>query len=110
MTTYREQMELAAKAAGLIGYRYVPECEAMMRDRPGSSLGYWPGPWNPRADSGDALRLAVRAGIWVHPGEHDEYVEAVGVSTVYVPPGNDREAATRLAIFRAAVEIGRSMP
>jgi hypothetical protein len=62
--------------------------------------------WNPLEDDGDALRLAVRLNITVHPG------------FVYTPTGKlidcrdyaNRIGATRLAIVRAAAEIGRNMP
>lgn len=106
----RELLELAARAAGVEIVRWnnsgcVPLIALKMGD-----LTYDVKAWNPLADDGDALRLAVMAGIWIHPGEQDEYVKAVGVSAVYEPPGNAREAATRRAIVRAAAAIKRNMP
>lgn len=60
--------------------------------------------WNPLTDDGDAFRLAVQRGIWVHPDNHT--VEAVGRRAVYerVERHHDRGVATRRAIVRAAVE------
>ncbi len=81
------------------------------------SEGVWFG-WNPLADDGDALRLAVVLGIWiwqykkheeVNCGRDHEDVEkqqdSLGESY-----GHDPLAATRRAIVRAAAEIGRAMP
>lgn len=78
----REMLEFAAKAAGI-----TVSFDRTRRD--------WA--WNPLDDDGDALRLAVKLKMWTHSGmgcfqnEPDPY------------------AATRLAIVRAAAEIGRNM-
>lgn len=99
----RQLLELAAKAAviewiasldeGLTVGESIMECRL----------------WNPLADDGDALRLAVKlkmqilafrdwcsAGSYVQCGEREDY-------------GNDPYAATRRAIVRAAAEIGKGM-
>lgn len=112
--TDREMLELAAKAAGWpqaeyqdmqgwgevrYGFShalYVPEIEAY---------------WNPLADDGDALRLAVVVGIEI--GNYYQYGRALAV----LPTGreyweiNPDEpcSATRRAIVRAAAEIGKAM-
>ena len=91
--TDRELLELAAKACGLE--------EAKMRIEFNQ--------WNPLADDGDALRLAVKlnlvvlsdpSGISTANGMHQRAKEL---------HGTDPLAATRRAITRAAAEIGRSM-
>lgn len=73
--------------------------------------------WNPLQDDGDALRLAVKLGIEVHPDrEIQEIVTAfcvrtpklVGLNTMEEFNG-DEMAATRRAIVRAAAEIGKAM-
>lgn len=69
--------------------------------------------WNPLADDGDALRLAVRLDIqiWRRPSG----VEGVHKGSVLTNPQTesltpDPYAATRRAIVRAAAEIGKAMP
>jgi hypothetical protein len=95
--TDREMLELAAKAAGLTPW-YV------LRGKPG---------WNPLEDDGDALRLAVKLRVLVDCEGYEDVAAVVeGGSGAHVvePFGDDRCAATRRAIVRAAAEIGRAMP
>ena len=90
MKTDRELLELAAKAAG---YREAginkPYTDGLLKN------------WNPLTDDGDALRLAVKLGLFMRAAvreiPRDEY---------------DAEpyAATRRAITRAAAAIGEAMP
>lgn len=69
-------------------------------------------PWNPRDDDGDSFRLAVVTNLWI--GQHDG---AVTVSDGYgrfkgaveEEYNQDPVAATRLAILRAAAEIGKTL-
>lgn len=92
--TDREQLELAAKAAGIeIKVSEVDGTTLYTRD---SSVGWRI--WNPRDDEGDALRLAVKIK-WV-PSRIE--FEKLAVQ-------DDPYAATRRAIVRAAAEIGRNM-
>ncbi len=115
MTDDRELLELAAKAAG-----YVIES---MR----SNVGAWCYPvgeqpnedgdhpglfgWNPLADDGDALRLAVKLGLLVDAhGLHVRVGLPYGLGLAAEPKNSDPYAATRRAIVRAAAEIGRTMP
>lgn len=126
MTTDRELLEKAAKAAGIV----IMPCTC------GSEK--WPfkhdevrtgkrGHWNPLVDDGDALRLAVKLRIsMIH---EQEYVGGPVVETLEAlsPPesgtgnrtvsteclnelGSDEYAATRRAIVRAAAAIGEQMP
>jgi hypothetical protein len=87
--TDKELLELAAKAAGVeckktpIGFYLLDE------DRN----------WNPLADDGDALRLALKLM------EFEPYK-----SRGYLPTITSDVAATRRAITRAAAEIGKAMP
>lgn len=110
----RELLELAAKAAGLDGYKYDgrmkgdPLCKEV-RDESGRFLRY--AIWNPLTDDGAALRLAVelRIGLhWCKSGRvfalADDQIETCESYR------EDGEAATRRAIVRAAAEIGRAMP
>lgn len=85
--TNREMLELAAKAVGLprAAFEHDPE-------NPG--LPYW----NPLADDGDALRLAVDLGI---------PVSGLPVGNIAVWARAERCTTVRQAIVRAAAEIGR---
>ena len=117
--TDRELLELAAKAAGIEfssmggGARYDP--------KPNTVQPYVL--WNPLTDDGDALRLAVRLRFHARqfPLLDDGYDAPLGMVEVwrvddddplhveFLRNGDDRLAATRRAIVRAAAEIGRSM-
>jgi hypothetical protein len=93
----KELLEFAAKAAGV-------KDEMLRFD--------W---WNPLADDGDALRLAVLLGMKIYPGEAypwDEkcadYSTKFG-ATVDEDEEPDPYIATRRAVVRAAAEIGKAM-
>ena len=107
--TDRELLELAAKAAGIEGvisvdHKFIWTKNATER-------------WNPLQDDGDALRLAVKLNLVVHPQEKCCYVylspESLlgfsGVSALEMNKG-DPYAVTRRAIVSAAAEIGKAMP
>lgn len=119
----REMFELAAKAAGLslrwIGNEpsvpYTPEESAQ---RHGID-GYM---WNPRDDDGDSRRLQV--ALSMNTG-FDSRFKDLGACAYCTYPRDDftcnsimqnieqagsKEAATRLAVLRAAAEVGRAMP
>lgn len=126
----RRLLELAAKASGI-------EIEWNVMINPHSPflapktqqernwLGHDHTPWNPLVDDGDALRLLVRlrltvnltecrccAGIYANQLDGDD--NCPDVSVRHSPDFDDAEttdpyAATRLAIVRAAAEIGKSM-
>lgn len=101
--TDREMLELAAKAAGMElkwqeGWNGMPDLA--------SADGRV---WNPLADDGDALRLAVRLGesfvvrsrcVTTWSGLQEDF-------SPYLE--NDDLRATRRAITRAAAEIGKQM-
>ena len=103
--TDKELLELAAKAAEL------PECG-------------WMGPvfmyvkdntftdWNPLTDDGDALRLAVLLDMSVDVAfyESSSYAYAGDSPRVWAVElwRDDKRAATRRAIVRAAAEIGKA--
>lgn len=110
----RELLELAAKAAGY---------NAKWCDFDGMDIrvGYQGGMclkdqdcyWNPYHDDGDSRRLEVRLTLSViHSTGGAAMVMShdMGVSITETPSDGDSEAATRLAVLRAAAEIGRRMP
>ena len=66
--------------------------------------------WQPLADDGDALRLAVTLRIefeWWKNGVSVKREDQSPMPIEYV--GDDPYAATRRAVVRAAAELGRSM-
>lgn len=113
MTTDRELLELAARAAGLYASDDISDCWCEdHKNEDGFDAyprqGFWilGGVWNPLTDDGDALRLAVKLNIDLvfgggyistQSGKHGGIIEL----------GDDPLAATRKAIVRAAAEIGR---
>ena len=107
--TDREMLELAAKAAGiehLSGEYYVsgPELWDIERKR-------W---WRPLTNDGDALRLAaklsMRIDTCVNTGCAARYgIDCENVIYVGISSDNDLLKATRLAIVRAAAQIGAQM-
>lgn len=108
----RELLELAAKAAGL------PYTSANYAD-PGELEGGWGMVksigdfWNPLENDGDALRLAVKLGVYLSIDLHNRIIFCNEEDYFYDESkfgGRcDPYAATRRAIVRAAAEIGRNM-
>lgn len=107
--TDRELLELAAKAAGIIGAWAGGPFPGIV----GSQIGDVDVPWNPLRNDGQALRLAVKLGISPNWGGFDVEICAKHSGArnfCYVEPhDSDPYAATRRAIVRAAAEIGRAM-
>ena len=106
----KELLELAAKAAGLVGSYYKNETGEGVYCNDENDCGYG---WNPLRDDGDALRLAVNLQLGISiPPVVDGRIEVVTfygpiISIVEYPQNNDRNAATRRAIVRVAAEIGK---
>ena len=122
MTTFtREDYELAAKAVGFIDDQTSDDEDSLGLRRNGQGIFYVVGKrgwhnWNPPEDDGDALRLAVKLDMNIGNGPGHS-IEALAVSEhdggVYggvEQKREDAEAATRRAIFRAAIAIGKAMP
>ena len=117
--TDRELLELAAKAAGIeTGRAQEGRWFYCKHGQSGEAMYQVSGnlleAWNPLIDDGDALRLAVRLGIYFALAAEQSHVVARirnGVRSVWTEPiGNDVNAATRRAIVRAAAELGKAMP
>lgn len=108
MSTDRELLEYAAKAAGY-------EVAGLADDGESLLLVGHQYPWNPRKDDGDALRLAVKLRIDLrnfHPSEvaaQFKLRDQPGWHEHSEDWGADPYAATRHAIVRAAAEIGMAM-
>jgi hypothetical protein len=114
MSTDRELLQLAAKAAGLRGVAtdLIPMGRLAFRVLPGDGSFHY---WDPLTDDGDALRLAAKLGMVVVGDPYGDTGVTVQAGElrdtgVYEPSNGDRFAATRRAIVRAAAAIGESMP
>lgn len=94
-----ELLELAAKKAGIaVNFADFIDGGCWTKYRIGMD---W---WNPLADDGDALRLAVKLGIDFRNSSASEVVATHGGYVVIeaVTPQHRRAEATRRAIVRAA--------
>ena len=103
--TDRELLEMAAKAAGLI-LMQVPNANQTDADwwsysntsKPNTAKA-----WNPLIDDGDALRLAVKLGLF---NDEDFFAE---LKAIWMYSCTDYYAATRRAIVLAAAEMSKSI-
>lgn len=104
----REEFELVAKVCGF-RVNFSANGTFVFREQyPGNWVE-----WNPKTNDGDALRLAVKLKMTLKLTEYgaaarigDDFAATRLVATDEV---NSVEAATRLAIWRAAVEYARSL-
>lgn len=109
--TDRELLELAAKAAGVEGRRYVENKAIQGEYRTGLWCDLFENVWNPLTDDGDALRLAVALGLDVRVNLYIRETHIYSfVDFICEHHKNDQQTATRRAIVRAAAEIGKAMP
>ncbi len=111
MMTDRELLQLAAKAAGIVGTWATGRQTYGDADIEGIDTGAR-FLWNPLVSDGDALRLAVKLRIQVTPAERkcvaSWWVRSKLIHTHYVIEETDgcELAAVRRAIVRGAAEIG----
>ncbi len=117
MNNDRELLALAAKAHGGLLYVedmnscYVEDMNSWIHVDAQGNRGAW---WNPRGDDGDSRRLQVACRIALAPfsdamvAQHFE--SGRSWAERYDAHGGDSCAAARLAVLRAAAEIGRAMP
>ena len=102
--TDRELLELAAKAAGLTVLTWNTKIPALLLTGPTA--------WNPLADDGDALRLAVKLGLGISIPLANKRTDVVCFShssVSAIESHGDPYAATRRAIVRAAAAIGETL-
>lgn len=102
----RELLELAAKAAGIVGL-WHERGQCIHTTNCAGMSDTW---WRPHEDDGDALRLAIKLGICIVFMEDDDSVgaEHSGRGIMIIEALDD--FGTRRAIVRAAAEIGKAMP
>lgn len=105
MHTDRELLELAAKAAG---YEFEIDHHGKFHVREGTGPQSW-APWNPLADYGDALRLAVTTRLKISVASlHAIAIHYTGAwADAIDEPFGDPYAATCRAIVRAAAAIAQ---
>jgi hypothetical protein len=98
MSTDKELLEMAAKAAG-VGYA----------DENDKFIPFVPDSWNPLTNSEDAFRLMVRLRLEVYIHENDTRCISGNLDEATENHNGDPYAATRRAIVRAAAAIGKEM-
>jgi hypothetical protein len=103
--TDKELLELSAKAADIELWHEDVFTKGLTQKISQSGILCW----NPLADDGDALRLAVACGIEV--GNAQQYLRGLAVygGKEFWEIDPDLFAATRRAITRAAASIGKEM-
>jgi hypothetical protein len=107
--TDRELLEAAARAALMWkdAFSLDDEWNPIWEDEKGFYLGWGTGWWNPLTDDGDALRLVCKLGLLVDTnGLHARVCFPYEEPLAYEPMRDDRCAATRRVIVRAAAAIG----
>lgn len=116
MSTDRELLELAAKAAEIqIQWHRWPSTARETAYVPNGDFSEQHdvcySPWNPLTDDGDAFWLAVKLELPIaHHGKRELFVQVLlrpGLC-FYEPHGDDKNAATRRAIVRAAAAIAEA--
>lgn len=100
----RELLELAARAIGAQFEEVDGEGYGNLHFEDGSTVYSW----NSLQFSGDALELAVQLRLEIRP-DADKVTAAGNGVWEEVQAGGDRLSATRLAIVRAAAEIGKAI-
>ena len=99
--TDKELLAAAARAAGMPAFASGATGLRVASD--GRASGYI---WNPLTDDGDALRLAVQLKMDVKQWQSNSIAVALWDKHATEDATQDRYAATRRAIVRAAAEIG----
>jgi len=119
--TDKELLEYAARAAGYTTIQHQNPKDSSLDIRYGIDEAIWNGEdyWNPLADDGDALRLAVKMGMEVYIDTHPEGCDCTEVWSVTYDQSKKHErcvghfgnphAATRRAIVLCAAGIGEEM-
>ena len=125
--TLRETLELAAKAAGYLVKVYCEETEEQagffiaylpVAGREQEYPTYWSEEaWMPHLDDGDSrrLQLACRLDLWLGKDEvsvisrDDSSVGQIFVVEFLDDNNGNVAAAARMAVLKAAAEIGKAM-
>lgn len=111
----RELLALAAKAAGIeIDFPIMSAGAMPVALLRSSWTNTVPTFWSPYADDADAFRLLTTPHLNLQLVVNDTSDRACvtdgGLNVQFAEHGSDARAAIRLAILRAAAEVGRNMP
>ena len=101
MSTEKEQLELAARACGLIPKEFGGNADFMF------GVLSW---FKPHLDDGDCARMEAQLGICIDWTSLCVYATVVGVtqkSELFTRHNGDKNAARRAASVAVAAEIGR---
>jgi hypothetical protein len=113
MTPTREQLELAAKAAGIVPYSINAETGAVKYKVPSATMAMQFSSWFPTTSKSDSFDLMVACGINVQYGLTRVWARWADDMDICVSSpmsgGTKVEQTTMWAIFLCAVEIGRAM-
>lgn len=104
MLTDREQDRLAARAAGIEIDHYRGDVAMIKRVNSRGQEEFVA--WRPKVDDGDALRLVVCLGLDIEHSKLQQEVYVYGRTVVVEKYAGNPCAATRLAIWKAAVGMG----
>lgn len=111
----KQMLLMAAKAAGAVSTQEAKGGGLFVQWSP-NLRGYRL--WDPLADDGDALRLSNACNLaitQITDGRCKPFTNVLGYTKdgrlvdIYEDHGEDQDAATRLAIVRAAAEVGAGM-
>ncbi|MGU1527399.1 hypothetical protein ACSEOK_20590 [Pseudomonas aeruginosa] len=109
----RTLLELAARAAGMNIQRSRLDDplhrDFLMNGEGVRNPGQCSFPWNPLTDDGDALRLAVKLNFTVSICDEFTKVTHGFEEGIIEYADGHKERSARMAITRAAAEIGKSM-
>ena len=106
--TDREELEFAAKAAGIHGnFGSLFGNEGIVVTKAPESRVWTGKVWDPLTDDGDALRLAVKLRMSLDTALGQSLAIPLGGKDCVEQHADDPHAATRRAIVRAAAEIGK---
>jgi hypothetical protein len=102
----RELLELAAKASGIdCWFPRMADGKGGVMEPCHRTVNGETAEWNPRKDNADAFVLAVKLCMNVNVYHNNTRVNVF----ICEYHGMNAEATTRLAIVKAAAEIGRNM-
>jgi len=102
----KEDFELLSLAAKAVGIRVISIQHGKINATRDGKKNFH---WNPRIDAGDNMRLAVELSLDIEYSDLNKEVFVYGKTVINEAYGDNKVAATCLAVLRAAAEIGKLM-